>query len=266
MYPWRRILIPTDFSTASEWVFDEAVRIAGMSTAEIVILHIRMTHTSHPQELRFPADARVYEYAEQSELDKLRDRIKRANASIATRLIVKTAPDPGGEICRTAAAEEIDLVVMSTHARHHVAHLFLGSTTRNVITDPPCPVLAIRYGTRKRRGMRHIIVPVHTKQKSHTALDLATRIAANEHGEVHLLTVCSPADRPTAESLQKQITVPATRAIVTGDDIEKELVRYSERTDADAVFLNATDAPSPLKIDIIRGVPVPVMIVPAGSP
>ena len=82
MYPWRRILIPTDFSTASEWVFDEAVRIAGMSTAEIVILHIRMTHTSHPQELRFPADARVYEYAEQSELDKLRDRIKRANPDL----------------------------------------------------------------------------------------------------------------------------------------------------------------------------------------
>ena len=57
--------------------------------------------------------------------------------------------------------------------------------------------------------------------------------------------------------------MPATRAIVTGDD-RKELVRCSGRTDADAVFLNATDAPSPLKIDIIRGVPVPVMIVPAG--
>ena len=54
---FRRILIPTDFSTASEWVFDDAVRIAGGSGAELVIVHVRMTRTSHPDELRFPADA-----------------------------------------------------------------------------------------------------------------------------------------------------------------------------------------------------------------
>ena len=68
MYPFRRILIPTDFSTASEWVFDDAVRIAGSTGAEIVILHIRMTWDKHPDELRFPADPKLYEYAEQQEL------------------------------------------------------------------------------------------------------------------------------------------------------------------------------------------------------
>ena len=57
MYPFRRILIPTDFSTASEWVFDDAVRIAGTTGAEIVILHIRMTWESEPSRLRLPADA-----------------------------------------------------------------------------------------------------------------------------------------------------------------------------------------------------------------
>ena len=29
MYPWRRIVIPTDFSTAAEWSFDSAVQLAG---------------------------------------------------------------------------------------------------------------------------------------------------------------------------------------------------------------------------------------------
>ena len=258
MYPWRRILIPTDFSTASEWVFADAIRIAGLAGAEIVILHIRNVEN-------FPADSKVYEYAEQFELDKLRDRVRRANAAIPTRLVVKNASDPGGEICRTITEESIDLAIMSTHASHHVAHLLLGSTTRTVITNPPAPVLAIRYGIRKRTSMRRIVVPVHTKQKSHAALDLAVTVAGDEHGEVHLLTVCSDSERARAQELQSSLTgedVEFKHAIMVGDEIEKELIKYSERNDVDAVFLNADDSPSPLKIDIIRGVPAPVMIVP----
>ena len=50
---FSRILIPTDFSTASEWVFDDAVRIAGTHGAEILILHVRMTWADHPDQLRF---------------------------------------------------------------------------------------------------------------------------------------------------------------------------------------------------------------------
>src|SRR5579863_7049572 len=100
MYPWRRILIPTDFSTASEWAFDDAIHLAGNSGAELLILHIRMTRSSHPDELRFPADDSLYAYAEQQELDTLRQRARRVNARVATRLVIKRAPDPGEEICR----------------------------------------------------------------------------------------------------------------------------------------------------------------------
>ncbi|HEY2829368.1 MAG TPA: universal stress protein, partial [Thermoanaerobaculia bacterium] len=205
MFPWRRILIPTDFSTASTWVFDDAVRIAGSTGAEIVILHIRMTWTSHPDELRLPADPSIYEYAEKIELEKLRDRVKRANASIATRLVVKSAPDPGGEISRSAKSEDIDLVVMSTHARHHVAHLLLGSTTREVITKTTVPLLAIRYGTPTRRSIQRIVVPVHAKQHSEAALDLAAAIASWQGAELHLLTVCSETERTAGAAFLDQM-------------------------------------------------------------
>jgi hypothetical protein len=45
--------------------------------------------------------------------------------------------------------------------------------------------------------------------------------------------------------------------------VEREVVRYTDKTDADAIFVNAADEPSPLKIDIVRKASVPVMIVPA---
>ena len=268
MYPWRRILLPTDFSTASEWVFDDAIRIAGSSGAELIILHIRLTRSSNPGQLRFPADPSLYEYAEKIELEKLRDRVRRANASVNTRLIVKQAPDPGSEICRTATAEDVDLIVIATHARHHVAHLLIGSTTMSVISSPPAPVMAIRYGTPKRQSMRRIVVPVHLKQEQHPALELAAAVARREKSEVALMTVCDDAQRAAATKMLDDLAastlsgIPVKKTIVRGTDVEKEIVRYVEKSDADALFVNAQSSISPMKVDIIRQLSAPVMIVP----
>ncbi|HEY0156179.1 MAG TPA: universal stress protein [Thermoanaerobaculia bacterium] len=257
---FRRILIPTDFSTASEWVFDDAIRIAGSSNAELVILHVRRTWPSNPDELRFPADSSLYEYAEQQELDRLRDRVRRANATLATSLIVRQAPDAGAEICRTALSENVDLIVIATHGRHHVSHLFVGSTTLTVLKDPPAPVMAIRYGIRRRAGMSRAVVPLHLQQTSHRALELASRVTR----EVHLVTVCDDEHQTAAETLQREVsaTVPnAKSVIIHGKDPAEELIKYCAKNDADAIFLNAAHEPSKRKIDIVRNSPVPVMLV-----
>lgn len=260
---FHRLLLPTDFSTASEWVFDDAVRLAGAENAELLILHIRMTRTSRPDELRFPADASLYEYAEQYELAKLRERVLRSNATVQTRLVVQQAPDPGGAICRTAKEEAADLIIMSTHARHHVAHLILGSTTRDVITNPPAPVLVIRYGIPKRTALKRLVVPVHPKQTSHTALELGRRIAAENGGELHLVTICDERDRAEAErNLTELASSNAKTAIVRGSDIDSEIVRYTKRVNADVVVLNAKQELSSIKVDVIRNAATPVLIAP----
>ena len=264
MYPWRRILIPTDFSTASEWSFDTAIDMAGSTGAELVILHVRSTWTSQPDKLRFPADESLYAAAEQYELEKLRGHVRRANATIPTRLLVRKAPNAGEEICRSAKSEGIDLIVMATHARHHVAHLIIGSTTMQILHEPPTPVLAIRYGIARRRALGRIVVPVHLRQTSTAAAELAAALGA----EVHLVIVCNDADRIAAETRLDEVarlfTKPPTRSFVTGKDIDAEIVRYTDSSGADALFLNAGAHPlSDLKQEIIRQVSAPVMVVPA---
>jgi universal stress protein A len=266
---FRRILIPTDFSTAAEWVFDDAVRIASATGADVIILHVRMTWSAHPGELRFPADPSLYEYAEQQELGRLRERVRRANATVQTRLVVKTAPDAGGEICRTAAEEKADLIVIATHARHHVAHLLVGSTTHAVIANPPAPVLAIRYGVRKRQNLKRLLVPVHLQQTSHSAFELADEVATRNSGEVHLVTVCNDDERSNAEELLTRMaasaTAPVRKEIIRGTDVEKELLRHLQKVDGDAIFLNSAGALSEVKLAIIRSAPRAVMIVPTGT-
>jgi nucleotide-binding universal stress UspA family protein len=269
MYPWRRIVIPTDFSTAAEWSFDSAVQLAGSTGAELLILHVRSTRTSNPDELRFPADDTLYAYAEQHELEKLRDHARRRNADVATRLVVQRAPDPGAAICRTASEENADLIVISTHARHHVAHLIIGSTTLNVLSGAPVPVLAIRYGIQRRRGFGRILVPVHLNQRSTAAASLAAAIAKRESSEVHIVIVCDETNRAPADALMAEMTadlfagVNVKPVVLQGKDVDAELVRYARGADADALFLNAAAHDiSTRKKDIIRQVAAPVMLVP----
>jgi len=273
MYPWRRIVVPTDFSTAAEWSFDSAVRMAGSTGAELVILHVRATWASNPGELRFPADDSLYEYAEQHELEKLRDHARRANATVQTRLVIQRAPDPGAAICRTASEEGADLIVISTHARHHVAHLIIGSTTLNVLSGAPVPVLAIRYGIRARLGLQRLLVPVNLKQGSTSAAALAASIARREKSEVQLIIVCDDPEQAAGEALVSRMTgelfagVETKPIILKGKDIDAELVRHVRGADADALFLNAAAHEiSTLKKDIIRQVETPVMLVPATQP
>jgi len=272
MYPWRRIVIPTDFSTAAEWSFDSAVQMAGSTGAELIILHVRSTRTSNPEELRFPADDALYEYAERTELEKLRDHARRANARVPTRLVIQRAPDPGAAICRTAVEENADLIVISTHARHHVAHLLIGSTTMSVLSGAPVPVLAIRYGIKRRRGLGRILVPVHLNQRSTMAASLAASVARHEKSEVHLMIVCDDADRTAAQGLIDEMTgnlfagVNVKPIVLQGKAIDTELVRYARGADADALFLNAAAQEiSARKQDIIRQVDTPVMLVPGSA-
>lgn len=246
---FRRILIPTDFSTASEWAFDEAVRIAAASGAELIILHVRMTKPSEPGELRFPFDPSLYDYAEQQELERLRKRVRDAGADVATRLLVQRAPDPAAEISRTAREEDVDLIVVATHASHHVAHLIIGSTTHSLLLAAPTLLLVIRYGTRKRLGLTRLVVPATGNNAS--TLGIAGRIAA----ELHVIGFGKE-----TEELRQQRDAGATIAVLTGNDHGKEIVRYATRVDADAIVLDCgTDEAT---LDIVRHAPIPVLVVP----
>lgn len=263
---FRRILIPTDFSTASEWAFDDALRIAASTGGELLVLHVRRTWSSDPAALRFPADAALYEYAEQLELDKLRQRALALHANVQARMIVRQAPAAGPEICRTAREEHADLIVISVHASHHVAHLFVGSTTQAVLSDAPAPVLAVRYGTRKRHAMRRLLVPVHEEQVSTPALELATAMARHENGELHLITVCRD-DEPAATQHLRKVArtiddVSVSWRVVIAHDSEREIIRHAGRDDVDAILINGVGSPGARKLEIIRHSPVPVMIVP----
>jgi nucleotide-binding universal stress UspA family protein len=146
MITLKTILVPTDFSAASE----DAVQF-GRALAETFGSTLHLLHVlEHPRlgkggaerwgfsltdlvtRLETAAEARMATLV--SELG-LTDTIER----------VAQVGEPFIEIIRYAREHEIGMVVMGTHGRGPVAHMLLGSVAEKVVRMAPCPVLTVRH-------------------------------------------------------------------------------------------------------------------------
>ena len=64
----------------------------------------------------------------------------RLNAKAVVRVSAATAD----AIVEYARKAHVDVIVVGTHGRGPVAHLFLGSVAEKVVRTAPCPVLVVR--------------------------------------------------------------------------------------------------------------------------
>jgi nucleotide-binding universal stress UspA family protein len=76
----------------------------------------------------------------QALLDRLSKRLLKEKLSVETRL---TSGVPSKEIVKLAERQGADLIVMGTHGRSGIDHLFAGSVAEKVVRLSPCPVLTV---------------------------------------------------------------------------------------------------------------------------
>jgi nucleotide-binding universal stress UspA family protein len=178
---FNRILVPTDFSRASDAALTHARMLAGSTSATVHLLHV----VDNAFLATVLADPRDYENAA---YEKLQQRL--SGESPGSILAVQRSEAPADEITRYARAYNIDLIVMGTHGRGRVAHLLLGSVAERVARTAPCPVLTLRETPRTPTGRRpRILVPTDFSPCSDAALGCAKRMAARMRGSVCLLHV-----------------------------------------------------------------------------
>jgi nucleotide-binding universal stress UspA family protein len=144
---FTRILVPTDFGTASEAALACARELATRFEARLSLLHVvedpmvagvwtPEVYVGASAELRDTLLRDARQRLDQSLTAEERDRFR---ATIDVR--IGTAADAIGEFARENA---FDLIVMGTHGRRGLAHMFLGSVAERLVRTAPCPVLTIR--------------------------------------------------------------------------------------------------------------------------
>jgi nucleotide-binding universal stress UspA family protein len=146
MTRFRRILHPSDFSSASRPAFGTALGLARSHRAALTILHVMapivpLAGDAYVSPTAWDDLQRQVRRHAQKEIDK---RLAKARAAgvRATGLLLEGSPTD--RIVRAAKSQRADLIVMGTHGRGAVAKLFLGSVAGRVVATAPCPVLTVR--------------------------------------------------------------------------------------------------------------------------
>lgn len=129
--PLNRILFPTDFSPAANLAQAHAERLAAVTGASLLALHVPQLYGTDTPE------------------DTPDDRLRLLLEDIPTnetgleveRLIYRGSP--GEIICWIAQERECDQIVMGTHGRTGLVNLLMGSTAEHVVRHARCPVLTV---------------------------------------------------------------------------------------------------------------------------
>ncbi len=141
----NRILVPIDFSDCSIQALQYGQELCDRFDAELHMLHVLEMHvTGTPQfTMGLALPERVEESAEQvrEEMNKLPGEDWGADRTIV-REIGRGAPFV--EIVRYANEHDIDAIVIGTHGRTGLSHVFVGSVAENVVRQAACPVLVVR--------------------------------------------------------------------------------------------------------------------------
>jgi nucleotide-binding universal stress UspA family protein len=145
---YETILAATEFSSTSDSAFEEAIRLAATTGAELKVIHVY----DPPLSLAVPyGSPELYQSAESATRKSAVEHLERlAERARARGVEVKWILDDGfvaDEIVESARREKASLIVMGTHGRRGVARVVLGSVAARVVATAPCPVLTVRPGS-----------------------------------------------------------------------------------------------------------------------
>jgi nucleotide-binding universal stress UspA family protein len=149
----REILVPTDFSRPARAAWEYAQELAIRMNSRVHLVHVL---TPPPFALDpLGTDGLLLQVA-----DLLREsgrEVKRALAREKARPALEDrvrrrglAGTPVEEILRYVKKQRIDLVVMGTHGRGPIKHVFLGSVAERVVRNCPVPVVTLHGRARRR--------------------------------------------------------------------------------------------------------------------
>lgn len=142
-----RILVPTDFSDNAKAAMAYACELARQFNAELHLLNVVDSNIgAYSIEMDMLGTANMaYDVVEvEKRAAKLLDALP-VDAPPSCNVIRTTKiSSPCYGITEYAQANEIDVIVISTHGHTGLTHFLMGSVAENVVRTAPCPVLTVK--------------------------------------------------------------------------------------------------------------------------
>jgi nucleotide-binding universal stress UspA family protein len=147
----KRILLPTDFSPASDAAVIYAIAFARAFQSKLTLLHVAVRHELQVDvERQLAIDKFLNEGAPPHNVARAvfaNTLTEEHERELGAEYVLRAsgAGGPYVEIVRYAKERDFDLIVMGTHGRGFMAHMLMGSVAEKVVRRAPCPVLTVRH-------------------------------------------------------------------------------------------------------------------------
>jgi nucleotide-binding universal stress UspA family protein len=140
----RTIVVPVDFSPASETLLREAAHLARLFGADMHLLHIYQDVFSVLSMRTFDLNEDVVEQVMIKELRAKCDELLSAVETDVPISVVMRKGETADEILDYIDEIKADLVVVATNARSGLEEFFIGSIAQRIVRSAPCPVVTMR--------------------------------------------------------------------------------------------------------------------------
>jgi len=236
----RRVLVGTDFSTASSVAVRQAAAIARRFEAELVVANACVIPTAIPPLYRDePELGELWEKlvcnksaASRAKLEAITHDIRNRGTNVS-QLFVEGFPDEG--LLRALDEMRPDLLVLGAHANADPRRARLGRVTGAVAQCAPATVLIARPVRDPDRGYRRILVPTDFSPAAENALAAAVSLAAaNARIEVAYFWAPGALLLPDWPDIDHQSRADAER-------LQHRLVATAERLGGDLVESYSAD-------------------------
>ncbi len=152
---FSKILVAVDRSEISRKVFEQALSLAKITSANLMLLHVlSQEEEGSPEALVFPNIDYYPGWNEQSfklyqehwekfkneGLQMLQSWSAQANKSGINTEFTQNSGNPGRMICELATDWNADLIIVGRRGRSGLAEFFLGSVSNYVLHHAPCSV------------------------------------------------------------------------------------------------------------------------------
>jgi nucleotide-binding universal stress UspA family protein len=148
MIALKKILVPTDFGEAADRALRYGRALARNFGASIDVLHVVEDAAArmYGSEIYVAVPLTLQQELEEGARRELDKRlIDNDPAPLPMQPVVVASNAPAMTIVNYAKETGTDLIVMGTHGRGPMAHLFMGSVAERVVRLAGCPVLVVRH-------------------------------------------------------------------------------------------------------------------------
>lgn len=217
-----KVLCAIDGSRHSQWALEWIPRICSPDTSSLLLVQaIDSTPFKRLPMLDQKTRSRVVKMLELS-LESAASLLEGAELKAAKTWSEFSAKllrgSPAEAIARTAKQNKVDLVVMGSRGVTEFQPMLLGSVSRQVLMQAPCPVFLAK---KPSRPLRRIIIGADGSIESWAALSLLKQVPAKHRPVATVVTVIPPLPLET-------LSVPP-RALARGVQVRAVLRREAQK-------------------------------------